>query len=199
MANFSSIKSFLVSLQIHSEKYNILPFNKHLHMSIYKFVFAFSFLILISCFNDPKRPEPILEQNNTESTTTEGTTITPTTPPTPPNPSPAQNAQGVWHYTCPNGHEGGAASATTCADCGATLVHNKAYHNNSNTPATQPNITTPGTVTPTPITPSSTPGQNAAGVWHYTCPNGHAGGAGSAASCPDCGATLVHNKAYHDN
>ena len=165
-------------------------------MSLFRIVLGFSFLILISCFNDPKRPEPIIQQNNTGSSTNETTTITPTTPP---NPNPAQNAQGVWHYTCPNGHPGGAGTATTCPECNATLVHNKAYHSNNATQTIQPDLSSPGTVTPTPITPSQPPGQNAAGVWHYTCPNGHAGGAGSAASCPDCGATLVHNKAYHDN
>ena len=42
------------------------------------------------------------------------------------------------------------------------------------------------------------PPQNSLGVWHYTCPNGHAGGGGSATACSECGTTLVHNTAYHD-
>lgn len=41
---------------------------------------------------------------------------------------PAQNASGVWHYTCSNGCSGGAGSAMACNTCGTTLVHNQAYH-----------------------------------------------------------------------
>ena len=44
-------------------------------------------------------------------------------------PSPAQNAAGVYHYTCKNSHQGGSGTATTCSVCGETLVHNTAYHN----------------------------------------------------------------------
>jgi len=48
-------------------------------------------------------------------------------------------------------------------------------------------------------TPPTTtePPQNAAGVWHYTCPKGCAGGGGSAVACATCGTTLAHNAAYH--
>ncbi|MEZ4953147.1 MAG: hypothetical protein R2825_06185 [Saprospiraceae bacterium] len=112
-----------------------------------------------------------------------------TTPAAPTTPEPAQNAEGVWHYTCPSGCEGGAGSATACAKCGATLAHNAAYHNNQN-PTTSPEVT--------PVPPPSTePPQNSAGVWHYTCPSGCEGGAGSAVACTKCGATLAHNAGYH--
>ena len=50
------------------------------------------------------------------------------TPPVAPAKEPAQNAAGVWHYTCSNGCEGGAGSAIACSKCGSTLVHNTAYH-----------------------------------------------------------------------
>ena len=50
-----------------------------------------------------------------------------TTPPTT-TPEPAQNAAGVWHYTCSAGCAGGAGSAIACAKCGKTLAHNPAYH-----------------------------------------------------------------------
>lgn len=56
-------------------------------------------------------------------------------PPTPnpvtqtPTAEPAQNAAGVWHYTCAKGCPGGSGSATACATCGGTLAHNAAYHN----------------------------------------------------------------------
>jgi len=41
---------------------------------------------------------------------------------------PAQNADGVWHYTCGAGCEGGAGAAGTCASCGGALAHNSGYH-----------------------------------------------------------------------
>ncbi len=44
-------------------------------------------------------------------------------------PEPPQNANGVWHYTCPKGCDGGGGSAVACGKCGATLAHNTAYHN----------------------------------------------------------------------
>lgn len=59
------------------------------------------------------------------------TTInTPVTPSTAPPPSPAQNANGVYHYTCPAGCAGGAGGAGTCSGCGGALAHNQEYHNN---------------------------------------------------------------------
>lgn len=120
------------------------------------------------------------------------------TPPPPPPAEPAQNAAGVWHFTCAKGCEGGAGSAVACEKCGATLVHNAAYHGNPNAPATTtppPSIATQPAVTP-PATQE--PAQNAKGVWHYTCASGCSGGGGSAtATCAKCGKTLVHNAAYH--
>ncbi|HLP95981.1 MAG TPA: hypothetical protein VK168_18190 [Saprospiraceae bacterium] len=50
---------------------------------------------------------------------------------------------------------------------------------------------------PAASTPTNEPPQNAAGVWHFTCPKGCAGGAGSAVPCGQCGTTLVHNQIYH--
>ena len=41
---------------------------------------------------------------------------------------PAQNADGVWHYTCSAGCAGGAGAAGTCASCGGALAHNSGYH-----------------------------------------------------------------------
>lgn len=52
-----------------------------------------------------------------------------TIPPPTSTPEPAQNASGVFHYTCSNGCAGGGGSATPCGTCGTTLVHNTAYHN----------------------------------------------------------------------
>lgn len=114
----------------------------------------------------------------------------------PPTAEPAQNAAGVWHYTCGNGCAGGAGKAGNCATCGGTLAHNQAYHNNATTPTTTPNITTTPTI-PNATPPTQEPAQNAAGVWHYTCANGCAGGGGKAGPCSSCGGTLAHNQAYH--
>lgn len=112
-------------------------------------------------------------------------------------PEPAQNAAGVWHYTCSKGCAGGAATATACAKCGTTLSHNQAYHGAATpagaagAPGQTPTITMPNTKQPEPP-------QNKAGVWHYVCPDGHAGGGGGATPCSKCSKTLVHNKAYHE-
>lgn len=153
----------------------------------------------IACNPAPERPAAILPEGYVPTTPTSNAPATSATT----TPEPAQNAAGVWHYTCPNGCSGGAGSAIACpAGCGATLAHNQAYHDSKTTVATSTN----GVITPTsndgPIVSSPNnpePPQNAAGVWHYTCPNGCAGGAGSAVACPaGCGATLAHNSAYHN-
>ncbi|MBT8317011.1 MAG: hypothetical protein HKP59_05255 [Lutibacter sp.] len=44
-------------------------------------------------------------------------------------PSPAQNALGIFHYTCTNGCPGGSGTAENCVACGTLLAHNTAYHN----------------------------------------------------------------------
>lgn len=61
-------------------------------------------------------PQPTL--NDPFNTTNTNTTA----------PSPAQNAYGDYHYTCPNGHPGGSGAAGNCSDCNTTLVHNQLYH-----------------------------------------------------------------------
>lgn len=170
-------------------------------MNLLKTVLCVMVVCFIACKETPERPDAILDQNY-EPTAIEGAATTPTTavpPATPGTPEPAQNAAGVWHYTCPTGCAGGGAAASPCATCGTTLVHNQLYHNNGAAPAT---ATTPITPTgapagtpPTPATPE--PAQNAAGVWHYTCSNGCAGGAGSAIACAGCGNVLAHNPVYH--
>ncbi len=107
---------------------------------------------------------------------------------------PAQNAAGTWHYTCPKGCEGGAGSAIACAKCGTMLTHNSKYHPKTEGEGAK------AAPAPTQAAPAqkAEPAQNAAGVWHYTCPGGCAGGAGSAVACAKCGKTLTHNGAYHN-
>ena len=159
---------------------------KYLQLITAAFLLAF-----IACKDAPERPDPMLDPNYqpTETATTNTTPISAGT----------VNTSGgtVHHYTCPNGC-GGGPSAGTCPVCGSAYTHNQAFHNQTNNTTT----TTPATPT-TPITPTQSPtqtpepAQNAAGVWHYTCPSGCAGGAGSAVACATCGTILTHNQAYH--
>jgi len=107
-------------------------------------------------------------------------------------PEPAQNTQGVWHYTCNAGCAGGAGAAGTCNTCGGVLAHNSAYHSNTNNTPTNTNMMTPPATPPT-----AEPAQNVDGIWHYTCNTGCAGGAGAAGTCNTCGGALAHNSAYH--
>lgn len=151
-----------------------------------------SIAFAISCAGDNKKPD----NSTTDSPTTELTVPADpvaTTAVTPPA-EPPQNAEGVWHFTCPNGCEGGAGAAGPCPKCGATLAHNQSYHNaGQTTTAANPATTTQQTIQP----PAQEPPQNASGVWHFTCPNGCAGGGGAVGPCTKCGATLEHNQAYH--
>lgn len=140
-------------------------------------------------------------------------------PAAPAAPAPATvNIVGGAHYVCTlTGCAGvGASGAGSCEVCGNALAHNQGFHTNQ---TAQPNTAneglsplftnpqqsaassgtnaagTPPALTTTPTTPE--PAQNANGVWHYTCSNGCAGGAGSALACATCGTTLAHNQGYH--
>lgn len=105
-------------------------------------------------------------------------------------------ANGEKHYICPNNCEGSGGDASgSCPVCGTAYVHNAAFHANSTTtPTTADNS---GSPVINMNQPAAEPAQNAKGVWHYTCPNGCAGGGGSATACASCGATMVHNVTYH--
>jgi len=201
-------------------------------MNFLKYVFFFICIgLFVACGGEDQnsaRQAPINTQSApatpapaVPAATTPAVATTPVTPPPPAEP--AQNAEGVWHYTCSNGCAGGGGSATACATCGSTLAHNSAYHGQAAPPnpaaaaagAAAGAIQTVGGTPPTmfadpskqpvnatvgtPIAPvqAAEPPQNAAGVWHYTCSAGCAGGGGSATACSGCGATLVHNTAYH--
>jgi hypothetical protein len=105
------------------------------------------------------------------------------------------------HYKCTTAGCNGTGDAQgKCPVCGAELVHNQAFH--SATP------TAPGTspANPVQINPTNSPAatatppsaQNAKGVYHYTCPKGHEGGAALAGNCAKCGEALTHNQAYHN-
>lgn len=161
--------------------------------------------LFVACGNDGDAARDAATENAGGSAVTPNVAPNNTAAPTPPpatTPEPPQNAAGVWHYTCPNGCEGGAGSAVACAKCGTTLAHNTAYHDTPSTPSTLPNgnanltpVPSPNAAPPAPK--PAEPAQNAAGIWHYICPSGCAGGAGSAVACSKCGTTLAHNTAYH--
>lgn len=135
-------------------------------------------LVLASCQSKVDRPESILTQEQKDRINSQTSTPTPTAV-----------GGSVFHYICPNGHSGGGDGAGTCAECGAELVHNQAFHNQG-APTTPPSITANDNTG----VPGSTP---PAGVQHYICPNGHDQGGPGAGTCPECGAELIHNQAYH--
>ena len=158
---------------------------------ILRALFILSIAFAISCSGDKKKSDTSSSDNTTTEITTPAAPATSTT--TPPPAEPPQNAEGVWHFTCPNGCEGGGGAVGPCPKCGATLAHNQAYH--GSTSATTAPVTSNPTTQITP--PTAEPPQNANGVWHFTCPNGCDGGGGAVGPCTKCGATLAHNQAYH--
>lgn len=66
---------------------------------------------------------------NGDGTPFSTTPLTPTAVTPPKAPEPAQNADGVWHWTCSAGCAGGGGGAGSCGTCGGALAHNQAYHN----------------------------------------------------------------------
>ncbi len=158
------------------------------------------------------------------TTSTNPTTITPPATQAPGTVNIPAGADGiVHHYICPDQCAGGnGAAAGSCPVCGKVMSHNQAFHNQGQaaTASTTPTTAAPGQIISAPSTagngkpaidvtnpaasqnltippPSAEPAQNAQGVWHYTCANGCAGGAGSAVACATCGSTLAHNAVYH--
>ncbi len=124
-----------------------------------------------------------------------------TTPP-PATTATAAPTGGAKHYTCPKNCKGsGGDAAGTCPVCGSAYVHNQAFHAagaNNAPPPSPAGTATPTTAAPTTATPPApSPAQNAAGVFHYTCAKGCAGGAAAAGKCAKCGGDLAHNAAYH--
>ncbi len=79
----------------------------------------------VAFHNDDFLKNGPLQVPDNSATSTQNNTIA-----TPPAPAPAQNAAGVYHYTCTNGCVGGAGTLVNCKSCGNPLEHNQAYHNN---------------------------------------------------------------------
>ncbi len=103
-----------------------------------------------------------------------------------------QKSTKIEHYICQNGHKGSDKQGI-CPECNIAFTHNQAFHglsipqNSLKDPFQQNNNTNA----------ANSPAQNAYGDYHYTCPNGHPGGAGVAGTCPSCSAKLAHNQRYH--
>ena len=105
-------------------------------MNSIKYILVLALFTVIACNNAPERPAPILSPDyQPPASATSATPATPTA-------EPAQNAAGVWHYTCSNGCEGGAGSAQPCSGCGSTLAHNSEYHQATTTTNTTQGVTT---------------------------------------------------------
>lgn len=160
-------------------------------------VLTFAFTLLLGLV--------IMACQGEKSTETNVATPPPVAPMTaPPSAPAAAGVAGVEHYICPSGHVGsGGAAQGTCAECGVALVHNQAFHANApaatGAPAQNPMLQNPGAAgAPTVAAPPTEPAQNAAGVWHYTCSAGCAGGGAAAGPCSQCGGALAHNQAYHN-
>ncbi|WCO02681.1 hypothetical protein [Psychroserpens ponticola] len=150
-----------------------------------------SVISFYSCNDTTKAPkEDSTKPLEVENLKTEPTTATPTTK------EPAQNTAGVWHYTCRIGCPGGAGKADKCGTCGNVLAHNTTYHDKANSATTAPFAAPVASKTVTQDKKPE-PAQNSAGVWHYTCSKGCAGGSGAAGSCSTCKGALAHNSAYH--
>lgn len=73
--------------------------------------------------NDLLKTGPIKVESNATNPTQKAPQATPNAP------TPAQNASGVYHYTCSNGCTGGSGAADNCKSCGSELAHNQLYHN----------------------------------------------------------------------
>lgn len=143
-------------------------------------VAALALFLLASCGNDSTAEADAAETAPEISVTQDPSAVVP--------------AGTVMHYICPKGCAGsGGPGQGVCPSCGSEYVHNDAFHQQ---PGAAPTDAEPLTLTP-PTPQSAEPPQNAKGVWHYTCPKGCPGGAGSATACAGCGATLAHNPVYH--
>lgn len=163
-----------------------------------KQLFAYLVLCLALAFTACQSDDSSNAATTPAPTTVPNTVVTPpaaTTPAPPTAPVSGFAGEAEPHYKCPNNCAGGHGPGQgSCPVCGTAMVHNAAYHNSGSSTTINPTIQQPNIGGNT-----TSSAQNAAGVFHYTCSNGCAGGAGSAVACSTCGNTLVHNPAYHGN
>ncbi len=113
----------------------------------------------------------------------------------------SSNSSGdVQHYICPNDCEGsGGPAQGSCPVCGTAYVHNQAFHNQGNqTPQNQINLEGQNQLQDLQQSQQNSAPAQKNGEFHYICSAGCSGGAGSAGTCSQCGASLEHNTAYHN-
>lgn len=102
----------------------------------------------------------------------------------------------IQHYICDNKCEGSGGDVQgVCPTCAKPYTHNQAFHDKDMFLNGPLNVESNAPKSATPAAPE--PARNALGVWHYTCPNGCSGGAGTAVDCNSCGTALAHNTLYH--
>lgn len=92
------------------------------------FILFSALLVVSSCKDSAKSETPEVQTEAPAAAPAPEASSTPVPVPAPQTAEPAQNAKGVWHYTCPKGCEGGAGAQGNCAKCGTALAHNAAYH-----------------------------------------------------------------------
>lgn len=166
------------------------------------FLFLLLSVLMFSCGQETspeeQSPEPAAPttENPASSSATNPITVTgdPSLIPDQGAAAPA-GVGSTQHYYCPNKCAGSGGNAGgKCPTCGADYVHNDAYHlQGGAAPAAAP------AGAPAGAPPTAEPAQNAAGIWHYSCPKGCPGGAASAGACAKCGTALAHDGRYHSN
>jgi hypothetical protein len=108
-------------------------------------------------------------------------------------------ATSTAHYICPNNCEGsGGPAAGTCPVCGSEYVHNSAFHQQQATQGSSQQPIELGDIQTQPQNQNTPPpAQNTEGEFHFVCSKACGGGGATAGNCPNCGAPLEHNQAYH--
>lgn len=150
-------------------------------------------LIINACQSDNK------QSNKNDLFSNDGTTFAGNNPFANSTEAATANIPGGAHFVCLNNCEGsGSNEAGICPICGEGLVHNDAFHageNQNNTTITQNfDDNTSNTFT---LPNNTSASQSTNGAFHYTCSDNCGSGSDSAGNCPNCGAPLVHNDAYH--
>lgn len=159
-------------------------------MSLQKFFFILLSVALLGACADNSESDT----SNDESTDQTDNTMIQTTDQ---NAGTSGMATSTDHYICPNNCEGsGGAAAGTCPVCGSEYVHNPAFHAQQATQGNQQQPINLGDVQTQPQN-APPPAKNVNGEFHFVCSNACGGGAASAGNCPNCGAPLEHNQAYH--
>jgi len=153
-----------------------------------------AFVFLSSCSSSPDRPQPVMTQAQHDAVNAESAALQ--AQKAAQAATAAASSPSTLHYYCATHPDKGGSDQGTCSECGLALVHNQAFHNTPSAPGSPAVPGAPTTIPATPAAPAAA--TNAAGVYHYSCSNGCAGGAAAQANCTTCGNPLVHNAAFHN-